>query len=564
MLDDFQIELSGKVDYEWGKGALVVVMRLDTGGGKTRIIAFKILQHDGLSCVIAHRQELVSQISVTLAECGVPHNIIAAEKVRKIVAREHMRRTGRVWYQPNARCTVASVDTLALRPELKAWASQVTLWVVDEAHHVLRSNKWGKVVSLFTAPGCRGLMPTATPFRPDGKGLGRHADGFADAMVEGPPMRWLIDEGYLCDYELYCPESDLVVIDEVSANGDWTPKQLREAAKKSHIVGDMVETYLKYGRGMTGVSFSTDIETATDLTQKFTDAGVRAALLTGDTDPDMRFRILAMLERREYEQIVAVDIISEGFDLPAVQYGALGRPSQSLPLYMQQFGRFLRPVFFPGQRPKTRTERLSQIAAGPKPIARIVDHVGNTVRHLGTPDKPRVWTLDGRDKRARLENGLLAPRICLECFRDFERYLAACPYCGEPIPEPEGRGSPKQVAGDIILMDPEALAILRGQIIDVDMSAGDFGLQCIANNEPKIGIARRQRIFKANQEAQRKLRVAMGLYGGMREKRDGLDDREIQREFFARFGIDVVSAQKLEAKEAQELEQRLWTEVNRP
>lgn len=220
-------------------------MRLDTGGGKTVCLATIINAHAGASAVIAHRQELISQLSLTLARFGIRHNIIAAQKVRRAIAALHILELGQSYFDPGSRCAVCSIDTLTRAEGLEAWAAQVTLWITDEGHHLVLDNKWHSGIKLFTHPQVRGLLPTATPARADGKGLGRPptGSGVGDVMVQGPPMRWLIDQGFLTDYRIICPGSDLEILEDVGNSGDWNAKQLKEAAERSHIVGDVVREY---------------------------------------------------------------------------------------------------------------------------------------------------------------------------------------------------------------------------------------------------------------------------------------------------------------------------------
>jgi len=165
-----------------------VLLQLPTGGGKTVILARIIRETAGAVCAIAHRRELVSQISLALAREGVRHRVIGPREVVQFCARYHVEETGRSYYDASSAVAVASVDTLVAREaDLRAWASSVRLWVQDEAHHVLTGNKWGLAAAMF--PQARGLGVTATPGRADGRGLGRHADGVFDALVSGPGMR---------------------------------------------------------------------------------------------------------------------------------------------------------------------------------------------------------------------------------------------------------------------------------------------------------------------------------------------------------------------------------------
>src|SRR5690554_437767 len=208
-------------------------MMAPTGAGKTDVFAEAVRRHVGPACVIAHRDNLVLQLSVALARSGVQHRIIASDKTLRTIAAEHARLFGRTYLNPSAQCAVASVQTLAKRDNLAAWCATVTLWVQDELHHLCRSGQpdkpgvWEKCINRFTHPDCRGLGPTATPGRADGKGLGRHADGFMDimvALVDRPdgtlgvavgnevtcaPARILIEQGYLSRYKVACVESHI-------------------------------------------------------------------------------------------------------------------------------------------------------------------------------------------------------------------------------------------------------------------------------------------------------------------------------------------------------------------
>lgn len=531
-----QAEFIGNIHSAWNNGARDVVGVASTGFGKTVCLGHLIEQHPGASCVMAHRQELVSQISMTLAGYGVRHNVIAAENTIRAIAAAHVQEFGTCYHTPSARAAVASVDTLVKR-SLPAWEAQVTLTIPDEGHHVIRGNKWGRALDKFTHPDRRGVLPTATPERADGKGLGRHADGIADAMVQAPPMRWLIDNGRLTDYRIVCPTTDLELLEtEVSASGDWSTAKLRDAAKKSQITGDVVANYWRFAAGSQCVVFATDVETAQEITASFRASGVVAECLTGKTQDAVRRGIIKRFEARQVQVIVAVDIISEGFDLPAIETIIMARPTMSLALYMQQFGRALR------------------LMAG-KTHALIIDLVGNVVRH-GLPDRPRVWTLDRREKRGKASADDAIPvRVCLACFEPFERKYRDCPHCGY-YHEPESRGSPSMVDGDLAEMSPELLERLRAGVEQATGSVDDerWRLQ-------RTGLPARMIMANVKQHAERldtlaALRDAMAAWGG-KWHAAGESDSMIQRRWYLTFGIDVLSAQALKRAEAAALLERV-------
>lgn len=531
-----QWEFIADVHSAWNAGAQNVIGRADTGFGKTVCLGQLVEQNQGAACVMAHRQELVGQISLMLARYGIRHNLIAAESTVRGIAASHVAELGACYYQPSAHVAVAGVDTLVRREIPATWAAQVSLVVPDEGHHVVRGNKWADAMALF--PNARGFLPTATPARADRKGLGRHADGLADAMVSAPPMRWLIDQGFLTDYRIVCRESDLTMVgEEVSASGDWSPAKLKRAAEKSRIVGDLVSNYLQFARGMLNIAFTTDTETAARTTQAYRAAGVRAECLTGKTLDHVRRDILRRFSRREIEVIVAVDIVSEGFDLPAIECVQFGRPTESLGLYMQQFGRALRPM--PG-----------------KGKALVIDHVGNVVRHL-PPDRPRAWTLDRRESRGRSNpaDDQIPLRVCTACFEPYEATHRECPHCGH-YPEPASRAGPKQVDGDLGEMDAETLAALRGQLDYANRTTDDERARLVATGLHHVGVLSGVKRHAETLEARSALREAAARWGGVWHAR-GESDSQIQRRFYLAFGVDVATALTLKRAETVALTERI-------
>jgi len=445
-LRDYQNDNKSGIYDAWNAGHRNVISVLPTGSGKTVIFGNIIDEHQGASCAIAHRQELVGQISMSLARYGAYHKIIGPTKViRNIIAEQH-RELGQSFYDPNASHAVAGVDTLIRRTsQLSHWMQQVTLTVVDEAHHVLRKNKWGSAVDLF--PNARLLGVTATPSRADGMGLGRHADGVFDHMIEGPSMRELIDRGYLTDYRIFAPPSDLDLTDVTISDktGEYNSKKLKKAVQQSHLVGDVVEHYLRIAPGKQGVTFATDVETATEIAAKFNAAGVPAEVVSAKTPDAIRNEVIRRFRDGQLKQLVNVDLFGEGFDLPAIEVVSMARPTQSYGLYVQQFGRALRLM-------------------DGKLVAIIIDHAGNVIRH-GLPDRERIWSLDARERRPKLKDpdDEIPLRYCPSCTQPYERILVACPYCGHH-PVPVGRDKPEYVDGDLAEMSPELLAEMRGEI----------------------------------------------------------------------------------------------------
>lgn len=567
VLRPYQREMKASVDQAWATGARNVLAVLPTGAGKTVLFSDIIHDHDGSAWAIAHRQELVGQISMALAQDGVPHRIIGPKNVVKNCVTAQMMKLGVSFVAPRARVAVVGVDTLVRRaedPEIKKAARAVTLWVMDEAHHLLTSNKWGKAVEML--PNAKGLGVTATPCRADGKGLGRHADGVFDQMLVGPTMRWLIDSGFLTDYKLYAPMTDFIRPDRVGGSGDFTQQAMTDAVANSHIVGDVVKHYLKLAPGKLGVTFVPDVATAHNVADAFNAAGVTAQVVEAKTPDIERVSILRKFANREIMQLVNVDLFGEGFDLPAIEVVSFARPTESYSLFVQQFGRVLRLMIDPELMRQwsdfTDEQRRTHIAASGKPFGIIIDHVGNIERHAmmrGLPDAPQHWTLDAAEKRRSGGTPGAVPQwVCPKCTGSWPKTIKICPesWCDGVMPEPVSRAEPKFVDGDLTELTPDVLERLRAAVAEVDKPPADYAHELKRKGVPVIGqrghVARHVR----NQEAQEALRAAIAWWAGY-QRAKGRDDPESYRRFYFEFGTDVLTAQTLKADEATKLAERV-------
>lgn len=522
-----QAALKQGVYDEWQAGARVVAAILPTGGGKSIVTTDIVLDghQQGLTeVVMAHRNELVGQMSMHVARRGIKHSIIGSASTIAGIVQEHRAEFGRSYVNPDAKCTVGSVQTIVSRMDaLRQWAAQVDRFTGDEGHHFLRDNMWGKAASLFV--NARGLLVTACPQRADGKGLGSHADGIVDAMVVGPNMRQLIELGALSDYEIIIPESDYNIDDSaITDGGDYSPKKMRDASKRSHIVGDVVQEYVKWALGKRAICFATDVETANDIANRFNEAGVSAASVSAKTDVGVRREMIKRFRDGRLMVLVNVDLFDEGFDVPACEVVIMARPTASLNKYLQMFGRGMR------------------VFAG-KQYGIVIDHVSNWKRH-GFPDKAHYWTLDRRDKRAKRKPDPddVPLTACRECSRPYERVLPACPYCGAepPLPAPGSR-TPMSVDGDLVLLDRETIAALRAAMsLESPADIGERVLHAAGPVAAK-GVQNQQ---IARIQSQQRLRETIEQWAGCRLA-EGDTERSAHRRFYLTTGMTVLEAMAL-------------------
>lgn len=411
-------------------------------------------------------------------------------------------------------------------------------FVAHNCHHCLGNNKWGTAATEFV--NARGVGVTATPLRADRKSLHHDQGGIFHDMIVGPSMRELISQGRLSDYRIYAPAQSIDLSQlRIGSTGDYAQPGLREAAHESRIVGDVVDQYLRFASGKRGITFTVDVDLAVEIADAFNLAGVPAMAVSARTQDAARAAAVRKFRDGELLQLVNVDLFGEGFDVPAVECVSMARPTASYGLFVQQFGRSLRPL-------------------GGKNHGIIIDHVGNVGRH-GLPDAPRQWRLwdenFGKRKRRTDNEPDIPVTTCEACFAAYERVHKACPYCGHES-VPAGRGRPEQVDGDLIELTPEVLAQMRGEIERID------GEPIIPHTADEAVIRGAKAQHRRRQEAQQELRDAMGIWGGIRLA-EGDTDSMMQRRFYHTFGIDVMSAQALGRPDAEELKQRIektWQE----
>jgi len=362
--------------------------------------------------VLAHRAELIEQLTGTVKAWGLQPDVIAPGHTLQ-----------------GQQVAVGSVQTVARRLEQ---LPPPDLIIQDEAHHLVAGNIWGRIIEAW--PGAHLIGKTATPERLDGKGLGVEAGGYFEALVLGPSAAWLVDQGWLAKPRVFSwpdARSSKGHGPELRRRmGEYDLEQAARAFGERAAIGDAVSHYRRRLHPGTGICFCCTIEHAEQLAAAFCAAGIRAAAVSGGTPAEERKRLIAGLGTGEVEVLSSCMIISEGTDIPSVGGAILMRPTASLSLYLQMVGRALR------------------LAPG-KQEAVILDHVGNAHRH-GLPTNEREWHLAGRRRR----EGVSIPiKDCRHCFCSCPSAAQVCPDCGHLFlaeERDEQRRGLQQLEGELV------------------------------------------------------------------------------------------------------------------
>lgn len=535
-LRPYQEESKQQVFNAWNNHYRSVLVRLPTGSGKTVLVVSLVQDTSELStAIMVHRKELVQQISLTLAAESITHNIIASRKdIRGMIAAQR-RLYDQSYYNPNASVTVISVDTLKAREDVyKHWVHGIHQLIIDEAAHVLAENKWGYTASLFK--NARILGVTATPERLDRKGLGSHADGIFDVMVEGPSTGWMIEQGFLCKYKIAMPESDYAqYLEAKSSTSDYSKKAMMQASQQSHIIGDVVESYKKHALGKQAILFASDVATSREMEKKFLDSGIKAKSLDGTTNDRERLDTSIQFENNEIQVLLNVDLFDEGYNVVGIECVIMARPTKSLGKFLQMVGRGLR------------------IAEG-KEYMILIDHVGNVTEH-GLPCNTRQWTLDRIRKSGKKLNFL---RICsnVDCNAPYSRILTECPWCNtEAVTMSRNSGEPikrqlKQVDGDLFLIDPKVIRAFEKQTQLEDPASVGERVSAAVNGAAGLAATKRQRERILTQN---KLAETIAIHAGKMKQVHGYNDRQIHKMFYLHHGMTITEALGEPRKEMQKL-----------
>ena len=375
MLRDYQIEICESVREAFKKHRSVM-MQMPTGTGKTVVLASLVQQYLDKSLefrdqhcqvlIVAHRIELTEQMGEHLKRYGIEYGVIAGGRKTKEA-------------EP---VIVASIQTLSSKLSSLSSILSPSLIIIDEAHHAV-AKTYRQLWDVW--PEARFLGLTATPYRLSGEGF---TDLF-DVLVDSWSMKRFIAEGWLSAFDYYSirPDSDdQKLIDNLKkrgADGDFQMKELHDTLDVTPCIERLFESFEQFAFDMKGIVYAIDIAHAEHIAEYYREQGVNALALSSKTDMKERkeaveaFRASSvivhhqLLKDKPIQVLVSVDLFSEGFDCPDVEFIQIARPTLSLAKYLQMIGRGLRPN-------------------KGKECCTIIDNVG-MYRRFGLPSGERDW-----------------------------------------------------------------------------------------------------------------------------------------------------------------------------
>ena len=330
-----------------------VMAQMPTGTGKTYLLtavidSFVSNNSKEKVWIVAHRRELVSQID---------------ETVRKFHS----------YSASNTSTLLSSVKAVSIQWLSKHYdeiEEEPGMIVIDEAHHAL-AKTYKEMWERF--PKAKFLGLTATPCRLNGKGF---TDLF-DVLVQSWDVPEFISKGRLATYDFVSIKSDGMtqrLIDSLQkrgADGDYQNKEMDMLLNKKPSIERLYQSLEEYGKGRKGIVYAINISHAQKITKLYQEHGVKAIAIDSKTPATERQQDIEAFKKGDIQVLVNVDIFSEGFDCPDVEFVQLARPTLSLAKYLQMVGRGLR------------------VAKGKKNCV-IIDNVG-LYRVFGLPSQVWNW-----------------------------------------------------------------------------------------------------------------------------------------------------------------------------
>ena len=394
-----------------------VMAQMPTGTGKTVLLASVVesflREHSNCNVwIVAHRRELVSQIQETiervffesprpsfqrglhflpkplfLRKRGCNRPTRCSEPLRSkdggpskvspdCAGWDRLGMSGASKVSPD--CLSASAFYVPIKAVSIQWLSkhydeieeEPGMIVIDEAHHALAKTYKG-MWDRF--PKAKFLGLTATPCRLNGKGF---TDLF-DVLVQSWSVPEFISKGRLATYDFVSIKSDGVtqrLIDSLQkrgADGDYQNKEMDMLLNKKPSIERLYQSLEEFGKDRKGIVYAINISHAQKITKLYQENGVKAIAIDSKTPATERQQDIEAFKKGDIQVLVNVDIFSEGFDCPDVEFVQLARPTLSLAKYLQMVGRGLR------------------VAKGKKNCI-IIDNVG-LYRVFGLPSQVWNW-----------------------------------------------------------------------------------------------------------------------------------------------------------------------------
>ena len=323
-----------------------ILFQMPIGTGKTQLLAslikdlLELDKREGKIVIIAHRWDLLDQISEILTRHEIAHGILFAGKKQDL--------TQRVQIAPVAIGMQVKNHTVDEYADLK-----IDYLIIDEAHNTV-TRPYAVLCRRFK--NAKKLGITATPWRMKNGGFTAFdcypkPPIYFQEMITSPVISWFIENKYLAPCECH---------------------SIEEGAEAKQLT----DSYLAFAKGKKGIVYTANKVQGKSICLAYENAGLTAAYIDNRTRPKAIDTAIQQFQEGKVQVIVNTGFFSDGFACPEVQFIQLASPTESLAEYLQQVSLGMRP-------------------AKDGSACVILDHVGSMAK-FGLPSDDRQWLIEGR------------------------------------------------------------------------------------------------------------------------------------------------------------------------
>ena len=399
----YQVEAVGSLYQYFSTQSGNPVLALPTGTGKSVIIAMFLqsilYQFPGQRVmVLTHVKELIQQNYDKLMTLwpAAPAGVYSAGLNRR---------------ETNRKITFAGIGSVAKRAD---HFGHIDIVVIDEAHLVSPNDETMYQAFLNALRAVNPLLKvvglTATPWR---LGTGRITeDGiFTDVCFDITGLHAfnrLIAEGFLAPL---IPRQTKQILDTEGIHmrgGEFIASELQHAVDKYDITHNAIKETLELAHERRHwLVFASGVEHACNIADMLNDMGVPAVAIHSKMGDAARDQAISDFKSGKYRAAVNNNVLTTGFDFPAIDCIIVLRPTASTVLWVQMLGR--------GTRPSPGTGKENCL---------VLDFAGNT-RRLGPINDPVIPRKKGKGPK-----GEAPVKLCGACATYNHASATHCCYCG--------------------------------------------------------------------------------------------------------------------------------------
>lgn len=378
---------------------------LPTGSGKSHVIAAfvkdVIQSYDGTRVLmLTHSKELILQNAEKMRQHwkDAPLGIYSASLGKRDLSKP---------------ITFAGIQSVRNKAHQ---IGRIDLCLVDEAHSINHAQVGGyrKLIGdlLEINPDLRVIGLTASPYRLGHGMIHEGDDVLFNALIEPVSIETLVADGYLST--LRSKHTDLTLSTEgvKKSGGEFVAGALELAVNTHDNNAIVIKETIKRAEGRKSILvFCAGVTHAQDVADLFVQNGITAACVTGSTPQVKRDQIINDFQAGRIRVLTNVNVLTTGFDYPAIDCIVFLRPTMSPGLYYQMAGRGLR-------------------IAPNKQDCLILDFAGNVSTH-------GPITAIAPPRKKGKGSGDAPTKTCPECDEIVPAQAKVCPSCHHAFMPPE-------------------------------------------------------------------------------------------------------------------------------